>query len=66
MKSGGGSDANVFHDKGIMAVNLSSGMQGAHSIEEFIETKDLVNGCLVVLKTVAEFGLFIKNGGSDD
>jgi tripeptide aminopeptidase len=66
MKSGGGSDANVFHDKGIMAVNLSSGMQGAHSIEEFIETKDLVHGCLVVLKTVAEFGLFIKNGGSDD
>jgi len=62
IKSGGGSDANVFHDKGIMAVNLSTGMQGAHSTEEFIETKDLVNGCLVVLTAVSEFGLFVKNG----
>jgi len=62
IKSGGGSDANVFHDKGIMAVNLSTGMQGAHSTEEFIETKDLVNGCLVVLRAVSEFGLFVKNG----
>ncbi len=62
IKSGGGSDASVFHDEGIMAVNLSTGMQGAHSTEEFIETKDLVNGCLVVLKTVLEFGLFVKKG----
>jgi tripeptide aminopeptidase len=66
IKSGGGSDANVFHEKGIMAVNLSTGMQAVHSNGEYIETKDLFNGCLVVLKAIAEFGSFVRSGGSDD
>jgi len=55
-KTGGGSDANVFHRHGIMAVNISNGMQKVHSPEEFILIEDLVKGCEVVLQTVADFG----------
>ncbi len=53
--TGGGSDANVFNQRGITAINLSSGMQKVHSTEEFIEIKDLYQGSLVVLKAVLEF-----------
>jgi tripeptide aminopeptidase len=58
--TGGGSDANVFHRNGIMAVNISTGMQNVHSTDEFIEIRDLVKGCLVTLKTVTEFPRFMK------
>lgn len=54
--TGGGSDANIFNQQGITAINLSSGMQKVHSTEEFIEIKDLYNGSLVVLRAVLEFG----------
>lgn len=54
--TGGGSDANVFNQRGITAINLSSGMQKVHSTEEFIEIKDLYQGSLVVLKAIIEFG----------
>lgn len=51
--TGGGSDANVFNQRGILAINLSSGMQNVHSTDEFIEIKDLYNGSLVILKSVS-------------
>ncbi len=58
--TGGGSDANVFHSHGIMAANISTGMQNIHSTDEFIEIRDLVSGCLVTLKAVTEFPRFVK------
>ncbi len=57
-KTGGGSDANIFHQQGIMAINISTGMQKVHSPEEFIMIDDLYKGCAVVLKAVADFGRF--------
>jgi tripeptide aminopeptidase len=55
-KTGGGSDANIFHQYGIMAINISNGMQKVHSPEEFILIDDLYKGCAVVLQTVISFG----------
>jgi tripeptide aminopeptidase len=50
--TGGGSDANIFNQRGIKAINISTGMQKVHSTEEFIEIKDLINGSLVVLSAI--------------
>jgi tripeptide aminopeptidase len=54
-RTGGGSDANIFHQHGIMAINISNGMHKVHSPEEFILIDDLFKGCEVVLTTVINF-----------
>ena len=53
--TGGGSDANIFSQHGILALNLSTGMQKVHSHEEFIAVEDLVRGALVVYTMVKDF-----------
>lgn len=50
--TGGGSDANIFNQNGITAINISTGMQKVHSTEEHIHIKDLFNGCVVVLSAI--------------
>ncbi len=60
-KTGGGSDANIIHQRGIMAINISNGMQKVHSSEEFILIDDLYKGCAVVLQTVVGFGNIPRN-----
>jgi tripeptide aminopeptidase len=57
VKTGGGSDANIFNQRGIMAINISNGMQKVHSSEEFIMLDDLYKGCEVALKTASGFRL---------
>ena len=39
--SGGGSDANVFNEKGMTAVNISTGMEKVHTKEEQMSVKNL-------------------------
>jgi tripeptide aminopeptidase len=56
--TGGGSDASIFNERGIRAVNISNGMQKVHSTEEFILTKDLYDGCRVLLECVTGMGNF--------
>jgi tripeptide aminopeptidase len=41
--SGGGSDANIYNSKGFKSLNLGCGVNNAHSTEEYIEIKDLVD-----------------------
>ncbi|WP_028022030.1 M20/M25/M40 family metallo-hydrolase [Enterovibrio calviensis] len=41
--TGGGSDANVFNEKGLLTVNMSTGMAKVHTTEEFIAVSDLVS-----------------------
>lgn len=48
--TGGGSDANIFNQRGIKALNLGTGMTGAHTLEEHISVKDLTELCEVVKK----------------
>ncbi|MDY6968737.1 MAG: M20/M25/M40 family metallo-hydrolase [Spirochaetota bacterium] len=50
--SGGGSDANVINKSGIKAVNLSVGMQNAHTKDEYILKKDLVKSAELVLSII--------------
>ena len=47
VKSGGGSDANVFCGKGIPATNIGCGMNKVHSVEEYL--------VLAEVKAAAEF-----------
>lgn len=56
--TGGGSDANVFNQHGIITLNLSTGMQKVHSHDEFIHIDDLVNGSTVVASAVRNFAEF--------
>jgi len=58
--TGGGADANIFNQRGLETINISTGMQKVHSTEEFIYLEDLYKGCAVVLKTVCEFGKFVQ------
>lgn len=46
--TGGGSDANIFNQKGIKALNLGTGMTGAHTLEEHISVADLTDLCRAV------------------
>lgn len=39
--TGGGSDANIFFEKGITVVNLSTGMAKVHTTEEYIAIEDM-------------------------
>jgi|WetSurMetagenome_2_1015567.scaffolds.fasta_scaffold00176_31 tripeptide aminopeptidase len=57
VRTGGGSDANIFHQHGIMAINISNGMQNVHSPEEFILLDDLYKGCEIALRAVQDFRL---------
>lgn len=50
--TGGGSDTNIINGKGIRAVNLGIGERKAHSLEEHIYVKDLVNVSKLVLEII--------------
>lgn len=39
--TGGGSDANIFNERGIKSVNLSTGMGKVHTTDEFISIADM-------------------------
>jgi tripeptide aminopeptidase len=55
VKVGSGSDANVFHQHGIMAINIMNGMRQVHSPDEFILLDDLYKGSAIALKTAMDF-----------
>jgi len=48
----GGSDANVFNEKGLPTINLGIGAQNPHSSEEFILIEDLVKSAEIALEIV--------------
>lgn len=52
--TGGGSDTNVLNANSIKAVNLSVGMEKAHTLEEYILIEDLVNSARMVVEIVRE------------
>ncbi len=39
--TGGGSDANIFNESGIVCVVMSAGAHGVHTTEEFMDVRDL-------------------------
>ena len=50
--TGGGSDANVFITRGIEVANLACGMRDIHTVNEWVDVKDLVATAELVLETV--------------
>jgi tripeptide aminopeptidase len=57
---GGGSDANIFNEKGVPAVVVGVGYEGAHSKDEHLDVDDLVKAAEYALALIAESG---KYGG---
>jgi tripeptide aminopeptidase len=50
--TGGGSDANVFVTRGIEVANLACGMRDIHTVNEWVDVKDLVATAELVMETV--------------
>ena len=50
--SGGGSDANVFNQKGFPSVVLAIGMEKVHTVDEYILVKNLINTVKYVLSII--------------
>jgi peptidase T-like protein len=50
--TGGGSDANVFITRGIEVANLACGMRDIHTVNEWVDVKDLVATAELVMETV--------------
>jgi len=50
MKAGGGSDANIFNEKGITTAVLGTGMRKVHTNEECIKIDDLILGAKLLLE----------------
>ncbi|RJQ33090.1 MAG: M20/M25/M40 family metallo-hydrolase [Actinobacteria bacterium] len=54
MTSGGGSDANVFNEKGIDSLVLATGYKDAHSFDESIKIEQLNKAAMLALKIIEE------------
>jgi len=50
--SGGGSDANIFNEKGIESVIIGTGMTDVHTVKEHIKISDLEGCTRLILKMV--------------
>jgi tripeptide aminopeptidase len=50
--TGGGSDANVFAARGLEMANLACGMRDIHTVNEWVDVRDLVLTAELVLETV--------------
>lgn len=57
LASGGGCDANVFNQKGIQCANLGTGMRAIHTVNEWLDVKDMYESATItmeILKLYAE------------
>ena len=52
LATGGGCDANVLNRKGLEVANLSTGMREIHTVNEWLDLKDLYLSAEMVLETV--------------
>ncbi len=56
IRTGGGSDANIFNSKGIRCANLGIGMKRVHTADEYIEIADLTDSARYILKIIEQAG----------
>lgn len=57
LASGGGCDANIFNQKGIECANLGTGMRAIHTVNEWLDVKDMYESAemtIEILKLYAE------------
>ncbi|MDE6195591.1 MAG: M20/M25/M40 family metallo-hydrolase [Erysipelotrichaceae bacterium] len=50
----GGSDANIYNEKGIPSLNLATGMSKVHTVEEFIKVQDMVDVSAILVDIIKE------------
>jgi tripeptide aminopeptidase len=50
--TGGGCDANVLNQKGLVVANLGTGMRDIHTVNEWLDLKDLYLSAQMVLEIV--------------
>jgi tripeptide aminopeptidase len=50
--TGGGCDANIFNQKGLIVANLGTGMREIHTVNEWLDLKDLCLSAQMVLEIV--------------
>ena len=55
-QTGGGSDTNIFHARGLRAVNLSIGMERVHTLEERIAIADMAASARMVAEILRVYG----------
>ena len=63
MASGGGCDANIFNRKGIECANLGTGMRAIHTVNEWLDVKDMYASAemtLEILKLNGEKATVLK------
>ena len=53
VKTGGGSDANIFNNRGIAVANLGIAMQKVHTTDEYICSEDLVSNARYLLEIIS-------------
>jgi len=54
-ETGGGSDANIFHDNGIKAVNLGFGVEDAHANSEYFDIGEAVKASNMMLSIIKRY-----------
>lgn len=54
-ETGGGSDANIFHDSGIKAVNLGFGVENAHANSEYFDIDEAIMACNMMLNIIKRY-----------
>lgn len=55
--SGGGSDTNIFNNRGLKLLNLGTGMSKSHTLDEYITVKDLTDLTRLVYKLALSWNL---------
>ncbi|HYJ46917.1 MAG TPA: M20/M25/M40 family metallo-hydrolase, partial [Pyrinomonadaceae bacterium] len=62
MASGGGCDANIFNRKGIECANLGTGMRAIHTVNEWLDVKDLYASAEMTLQIMKLNGEMASKG----
>ena len=52
--TGGGSDSNIYNEKGYKALTIAVGMTKVHTKEEYIEIEDMVKTAKLVVEVLKE------------
>jgi len=55
--SGGGSDANIYNERGLPTINLGVGMEKVHSTEERVKVKSLVELVELIIRIIKNVGV---------
>ncbi len=57
VSSGGGSDANVYNQNGIEAIDVSTGMTDVHTTHEFIKISDMIKLAELMIELYRKWGV---------